>query len=108
MMKTNEIYTAFISWRTGRKRRPILIIKNYKNDFDFYRITSKYKNKSNSIKKNYYPIKDWRKSGLAKASYIDIGEILNLEIKDVNLKYIGQLTLRDRNDLAAFINQRYQ
>lgn len=45
-MKINEIYTAYISWKTNGKRRPILVIKDSNGELSCYKITSQYENKS--------------------------------------------------------------
>ncbi|MCI1974397.1 MAG: MazF family toxin-antitoxin system [Limosilactobacillus sp.] len=102
-MKINEIYTAFVTWQNGGKRRPILIIETENNEFYFLKVTSKYSNKSERIKKIYYPLQDWQNEGLKKQSYIDVGTVLNLSKKDVSLKYVGKLTIKDRKGLAKFI-----
>lgn len=70
-METNEIYTAYVAWSTGGKRRPVLVIRDEYMQVYCYKITSKYKNKSETIKRNYYKIKDWSKSGLVMQSYVD-------------------------------------
>ena len=108
MMKTNDIYTAYVAWHTGGKRRPILIIRDSVSDFDFFKITSKYAQKSDRIKKNYYPINDWELAGLAKQSYVDIGNIVNLPKEGLRLTHIGRLTQNDQVGLVGFINHRYK
>lgn len=54
-----------------------------------FRITSKFANKSSTIKKQYYEIKDWKEAGLKKPSWIDIGEAISFDLKDLNPKRIG-------------------
>lgn len=52
-MRTNQIYTAYVSWGSDGKRRPVLIVEDKNKNVFCYRITSKYKNKSERIKKGY-------------------------------------------------------
>ncbi|QDR73682.1 type II toxin-antitoxin system PemK/MazF family toxin (plasmid) [Limosilactobacillus reuteri] len=103
-MKINEIYTAYVSWGTGGKRRPVLVIKSDEDFFEFYNITSKYNEKSRFIQRQYYPIKYWKESGLKKQSYVDVGRILNLPVEAVVLKFVGELTRDDKIGLANFIS----
>lgn len=103
-MKISEIYTAYVSWGTGGKRRPILIVETEEKAFSFLNVTTKYAQKSPKIKKLYYPLQDWDKEGLNRQSYIDTGNLLRLFTKDATLTYVGQLTTRDKLGLAKFIN----
>lgn len=72
-----------------------------------FRITSKFAYKSSTIKKQYYEIKDWKEAGLKKPSWIDIGEAISFDLKDLNPKRIGTLTTKDIKSLAVFI-QNYE
>ena len=45
-MKINDIYTAYVSWTQGGKRRPVLIIQENNTDVLVFKITSKYKSSS--------------------------------------------------------------
>ncbi|WP_103662478.1 hypothetical protein [Lactobacillus sp. HT06-2] len=62
-MRTNDVYTAFVAWNSGGKRRPILILKEDTDNIYFYRITTKYKNKSRAMKAIRYPIVEWQQIG---------------------------------------------
>lgn len=70
-MKINDIYTAYVSWPGGGKRRPVLLIEDGKEKVTVFKITTKYEQKSDRIKKNYFPISNWKELGLDKQSYID-------------------------------------
>lgn len=107
-MRTNDVYTTYVSWGKSGKRRPVLIINSTSTDFTFYKITSQYAKKSKQIKRNYYPIKQWQTAGLKKQSYVDIGEKVNLLKETVRTDYIGSLTVEDRIGLANFIKNRYK
>lgn len=102
-MKINEIYTAYVSWNQGGKRRTVLIIREDDASVSVFKITSKYQTKSSNIRKYYCPIKEWKESGLVRQSYIDTITRLNLTKKDVRFNYVGKLSVRDRIDLAEFI-----
>lgn len=104
-MKNNEIYTAYVSWPGGGKRRPVLILKS-SNDFaKVFKITTQYVDKSESIKKHYYKINDLKQAGLKKASYIDTISKINLPKSKVKFRYIGELSINDINGLAKFVNK---
>lgn len=107
-MKINEIYTAYVAWNTGGKRRPVLVIRDEQNYVFCYKITSKYKNKSANIRRNYYKIINWSQSGLVQPSYVDIGQMVPLDKERIKFKLIGSLSLIDTNNLAKFIENRYK
>lgn len=107
-MKINEIYTAYVRWKSGGKRRPVLIIYDEQKRVFCYKITSKYKNKSEKIKRNYYKIINWSQSGLVKQSYVDIDQIVPLDKSKIRFKFVGNLTLTDTKKLAEFIQKRYK
>lgn len=94
-MRTNQIYTAYVSWGLDGKRRPVLIVEDKNKNVFYYRITSKYKNKSERIKKNYFPLMDWKIEGLDKQSYIDVGDIIKLSKEHVSFRLVGELSIRD-------------
>lgn len=70
-------------------------------------ITSQYHSKSDYIKRQYYPIKDWLQAGLSKPSYIDIKSTRQYNFTEIlnHGTHTGQLSLRDVQDLAEFIRQ---
>lgn len=103
-MRINQ--TAYVSRGSDGKRRPVLIVEG-KNVF-YYRITSKYKNKSERIKKNYFPLMDWKIEGLNKQSYIDVGDIIKLSKEHVSFRLVGELSIRDIEALVEFIRNRYE
>ncbi|MCC4414533.1 MazF family toxin-antitoxin system [Limosilactobacillus reuteri] len=105
-MKINEIYTAFVAWQGGGKRRPILIVRTGEEEFYFLKVTSKYANKSEHIKQQYYPLQDWLEEGLKKQSYIDTGNLLNLPNDAVTTNYVGKLTAKDKLGLARFLENQ--
>lgn len=108
-MKTNDIYTAYVSWPGGGKRRPVIILQDSEDKVDVLRTTTKYKNKSIKIQRNYYPMCDWQNEGLNKQSYIDTGAIQSLLKKEnLSFSYIGSLTTNEKKNLALFIRNKYR
>jgi mRNA interferase MazF len=108
-MAVGDIYRLFIKFddQSGGKERYTVEIGQIRLGIIIMdSITSQYQNKSEFIKKQYYPIKDWQQAGLHKPSYIDIKSSRTYELSDVLKmgKYTGQLTLRDVQDLAEFIS----
>lgn len=74
-MNLNDVAVAFVMFVNvpGGKRRPIFILEDNHDTISFYNITTKYKNKSKKIQKQYYKIRDLKSAGLKKQSWIDIG-----------------------------------
>lgn len=104
-MNTNNVGFTFVKFGTTSdgKRRPVLITSTDDKNFQFLSITSQYEDKSEAIKKKYYPIEDWKEIGLSKKSWIDIGSLSRAARADIQFEYVGDLTNRDLNRLAEFI-----
>ena len=103
-MKSNDIAVAFIEFRgsIGGKTRPVLILFEKENAYHVFPFTTQYKSKSDKIRRQYYKVKYWQKSGLKKESWIDIGSILRLNKNDYNLIKIGELSEYDIEGLIKF------
>lgn len=119
-MATGNIYRIFVAFSDGKKddgcagegkvRYSVEIGQISLGIVLLDSITSQYQNKSDFIKRQYYPIKDWLQAGLSKPSYIDIKSTRQYSFAEI-LKhgtYTGQLTLRDVQDLAEFIHQYHK
>lgn len=106
-MKTNQIYTAYVSWGSNGKRRPVLIVENREKNVFCYKITSKYQNKSEKIKRNYFPLDDWETEGLKIQSYVDIGKIVKLSKENISFRFVGELSMHDTEALIEFIRNQY-
>lgn len=106
-MKINEIYTAYVSWGNNGKRRPVLVIKDNEKNVFCYKITSKFAQKSEKIKRNYFQLTDWHQEGLVKQSYVDVGYVSKLPKEEITFKFVGELSLRDMKALTKFIRARY-
>lgn len=108
-MKINEIYTAFVSWQRGGKRRPVLILNINKNEVLVFKITTQYQNKSQYIKDKYYKIKDLSLAGLVKQSYIDTVKTYRLNSKKLSLqKLVSSVQKIFLNLINLSINPNYQ
>lgn len=104
-MKINDVYTAYISWEDGGKCRPVLIVNVTNTEVRVFKITTKYENKSQSIKNKYYKIQDLSSAGLLKQSYIDTIKTYSLNPEKIKFKKIGKLSTEDILELAKFINR---
>lgn len=102
-MKINDVYTAYISWPGGGKRRPVLILDVNQHQALVFKITTKYYSKSVVIQHKYYQIQDLKSAGLKKESYIDTISKLWLQKRNVEFHYIGKLSTKDIFGLADFI-----
>ncbi len=104
-MEAFEIYIAFIAWGNDGKRRPVLILETDNDHARVFRITSQYAGKSDAIKAQYLEIKDWKRAGLAKVSYIDTGERVRVPLKLITPPTpIGKLSENDKRRLSEFLN----
>jgi len=101
-----EIFIAFISWGSGGKSRPILVILINDDSLLAYPITTQYENKSEAIQVQYYKMTDWFQAGLNKQSYIDTGTLIKLPLSAIaNKKLIGRLTDTEKQRLLEFLNK---
>ncbi|MBC8744264.1 MazF family toxin-antitoxin system [Lactobacillus sp. Marseille-P7033] len=105
-MKTNDISIAYVSWIGGGKLRPIYVISDSDNKVRFYKITSKYENKSPQIKSYYFKINSWKEAGLTKQSYIDTITVGKIDKSKFNLRVIGRLTKEDAEALVMVLSDR--
>lgn len=105
-MKPFEIYVALVSWGSGGKHRPVLVISESDGYVSVFRITSQYENKSKRVQAKYFIINEWQKAGLEKQSYIDTGEIVDLPKTVLNRSIpIGSLAIEDKKRLIDFLKQ---
>lgn len=83
--------------------RPALVIYFDGKEVGYYKITSRYTDKSEYIKSRYFEIKNWLQAGLRKPSWIDTINYYQISENEVRLKVIGNLTIDDRNRLEEFL-----
>ena len=103
-MKIFDIYIAYVSWGNGGKRRPVLILEENPDSVTAFNITTRYADKSETIRAKYFTINDWKQAGLDRQSYIDTNDIVTLPSTAVD-NPIGRLTPSDEIRLIGFINQ---
>lgn len=107
-MRTNDIVDIYVGFvdKKGGKYRPVLIIKLTEDTAWLLKITSKYLNKSEFIRKYYYPIFDWKEYGLDKASFVDTKSFLKVNLSNLHVKRIrGHFSLKDLRQLKMFIDK---
>ena len=105
-MRPFEIFITCISWGSGSKKRPVLVLLINDNSILVYPITTQYENKSKTIQAQYFKINEWAQAGLARQSYIDTGTLIKLPLSVIRSKKpIGQLTLADKQKLLEFLSK---
>lgn len=107
-MAVGDIYKMFVAFDNtmdGKERYTVEIGQVQLGVILLDSITSQYYSKSEFIKLQYYPIKDWLQAGLKKPSYIDIKSTQEVGMLDMmrNGHFTGQLSMQDAEDLAEFI-----
>lgn len=105
-MAVGDIYKIFVSYNGGGKE--LFAVEIGRVDLMMVlmdSITSKYDEKSDHIKKKYYPIKNYLEAGLKKPSFVDIKSTKKYKALEVlkEGEYIGKLTMEDLEALALFI-----
>lgn len=103
MAGTNDIFLAYISWGTGGKVWPILVMDTRHDSLLVYYITSQYEVKSEQIRRRYYPIQQWKEAGLDKQSYIATNSI-HMISKRTTYRKIGELQLVDIEGMTSFLD----
>jgi len=105
-MEPFELFITYVSWGSGGKNRPVLVLLLSEDTISVFPVTTQYENKSESIKSRYFKINDWLQAGLDKQSYIDTGILLSFPISVIkNKKPIGKLTISDKKRLLAFLTK---
>lgn len=102
-----EVAFAFVEFTEGGKgkRRPVLITDIDGDKISFYKITSQYFNKSEYIRKRYYPIRDWLMAGLDRQSWVDTISELTYDGQKVRFTVCGRFSNYDIDGLKQFISQ---
>ena len=105
----DTIAVAIVEYSDGTdqsKRRPVYILSTNGLKYRFYRITTKYKDKSLSIKKNLFEIIDWNYANLNKKSWIDTNIALNAPVDQIQMRELGQLSDVDAQRFHDFLAQQ--
>jgi len=101
-----EIFITFISWGSGGKNRPILVVLLNDDSLLAYPITTQYENKSDVIRARYFKMNDWLQAGLKKQSYIDTGTLIKLPLSVISgKKPIGRLTDAEKQKFFDFLSK---
>jgi hypothetical protein len=105
LMVSFDICIAYVSWARGGKRRPVLLLTKNEDYAEAFRITSKYANKSETVKAQYFKLSDWQQAGLQKPSYIDTINSIEIPLSFIDEPPIGRLTDNDKRRLLEFLNR---
>lgn len=99
-MKTNNI--AF-SAKTGGKTRPVLIVFDNGKTVRFYKLTSKFKNKSKAIQAKYFAIKNWKQAGLNVPIWVNTIKTVIVLRDMIKFTSIGKLSISDSYCFVIFL-----
>lgn len=108
-MAVGDIYRMFVRFDSdaldGKEQYTVEIGKINLTVVLLDSITSQYKDKSDFIKLQYYPIRDWVQAGLKKPSYIDIRSTMSINFREIlkSGNFTGRLNATDIDELAKFI-----
>ena len=102
-MKIFDIYVAYVTWGSGGKKRPVLILEQKTSVVTVFTITTQYTTKSEAVRSKYYVINDWAQAGLYAQSYVNTEHTVTLPITALDAKPIGKLTKNDAQGLLAFL-----
>lgn len=93
----NDIISLFVSYvdGTGGKSRPVLVVSYKNNDVQTYRLTTKFSEKSDFIKEQYYELKYWERAGLKQKSWVDLGDLYEFQLDKIRYKKIGEISIKD-------------
>ena len=101
-----DIYITYVSWESGGKMRPVLVLEQNETIVNVFNITSQYNNKTSAIRRNYFKINEWQQAGLDKQSYIDTNMIRDIPVAALSGKpKIGRLSMRDIQAFIDFLNK---
>lgn len=110
MTLTGKIYimnVPFVDKQGKSKTRPILIWE-HGNEAFFFKITSKFINKSDAIRSNYFPIMDWKSANLKKPSFVDLNNKFDIiDYANIPVKYCGELSTQDLINLRKYLNSKH-
>lgn len=103
-----NIATAYVRFIQvpGGKRRPVYILQEDDERIYFWDITTKFKTKSEKIKKHYFEIKEYDLTGLKKHSWIDTYRRYSISKSSTKIHYIGKLSDKDTHRLVEFLRNK--
>lgn len=97
------IYIPFNDGSGGKTRLAIAIRLRSREAFLILPLTSKHENKSETIKKRYYEIKDLDFAGLKRKSWVDTGNRFELKSNFNPYRVIGHFSEEDIIGLSKMI-----
>ncbi|KRL22898.1 hypothetical protein [Lentilactobacillus kisonensis] len=105
-IENTDIVYAYVRFsdKSGGKSRPVLIFQMPGYPLIAYKITSKYDNKPDYLKRVFYEIKHWQEAGLRKKSWVDTAFKIDMNRLQI-VSIFGQLHIEDVIGLRDFINQ---
>ena len=100
-----EIYIVYVTWEKGGKNRPVLVLGVEADKALILNITTKYDNKSEVIRSQYFKINEYKQAGLDRQSYVDVmsGAMIPVALL-ANKTPIGKLTEADKQRLRKFLS----
>ena len=104
MTMNGDVCIAFVTYGNSSlgKHRPV-VIWNYQDRQVFFKVTSKFNNKSDKIRSRYFPIFDWYDIGLNKPSYIDCNSYISLNEASFQIEPFTRLTGKDIRRFDKYI-----
>lgn len=112
MLSTNDILLAYVIFEDtdGEKMRPVLFLYKEDESYIVFEIRSSYGDENHlnptpRQKEFFLELEDWQNEGLAKQSWINTEqeiELIQSDFKDMRLDAIGKLSLRDARRLRDF------
>ncbi|MCH4163664.1 MAG: toxin MazF [Lentilactobacillus diolivorans] len=103
-IKNADIVYAYVRFKDkqGGKSRPVLIFQMPGRLPIAYKITSKYANKPDYLKRVFYKIKHWHEAGLQEQSWVDTA--FKIDASKLNIIAVfGKLQIDDVNGLRKFL-----
>ena len=104
MMNIYGIHIAYVSWGVDGKSRPVLILEQSVSGVTVFSITTKYTDKSEAVRSNFFKINDWQQAGLNQESYIDTNRTVTLPHSSI-ARTVGTLTASDVRRLIEFLTK---
>jgi hypothetical protein len=106
-MNIFDIYIAYVTWGSGGKKRPVLILEQTAGGVTVFNITTRYEGKSEIIRSKYFKINDWQQAGLHQQSYVDTNRTVTLPLSSVDVAHpVGTLTESDVRKFIEFIGNK--
>jgi len=84
-----------------------LILEQIAGGVTVFNITTRYEDKSKTIRSNYFKINDWQQAGLNQQSYVDTNRTVTLPLSSVGVAHpVGTLTVSNVQKFIEFIRNK--